>query len=207
MLTFEEFRAIANHLNLTQQTINFVTIIRESPPSRRVNSRVGNVTGSYPSRKMNRMVPFESHKIELSEIYALEHDPDVLEYYAQPEGKLHLQYEKNGRKVVAAHTPDFFLIRSSSMGWRECKPQEALLKLSVENPARYSRTENGLWCCPPGERAAAEYGLFYELSTSAQINWKQVRNIKFLEDYLRSDDFAVDDDERKQIISNVQNNP
>ncbi len=42
-------------------------------------------------------IQFESHRVELAAIYAMEHDPDVLEFYDQP-AALTLQYSaRNGR--------------------------------------------------------------------------------------------------------------
>ncbi len=52
---------------------------------RRVTSRAHNVSGAYPSRKIGITIHFESHTVELWVIYLMEHDPDVLEFYDQPQ--------------------------------------------------------------------------------------------------------------------------
>ena len=49
MLTSEEFRDWCIKLDLNEQTIQEISQIRASPPSRRVQSRRGNVSGRYPS--------------------------------------------------------------------------------------------------------------------------------------------------------------
>jgi len=38
-----------------------------------------NVTGRYPSRKMEATIQFESHRVELPTMYELEHNDEVLE--------------------------------------------------------------------------------------------------------------------------------
>ncbi len=53
MLTSEKFCDWCIKLNLNEQAIQEILQIRSSPPSRRVQSRRGNVSGRYPSQKMN----------------------------------------------------------------------------------------------------------------------------------------------------------
>jgi hypothetical protein len=50
------------------------------------------------------------------------------------------------------------------------------------------RSENEGWHCPPGEEYARQFGFYYRLRSSAEINWALQRNLRFLEDYLRADD-------------------
>jgi hypothetical protein len=88
---------------------------------------------------MQRVIQFESHRIELAIVYELEHDPNVLEYFDQP-CRIPLSYvSSRGRKVRAMHTPDFFVLRTDSAGWEECKSDGDLEKLSEKNPHRYGR--------------------------------------------------------------------
>ena len=51
MLTSEEFRNWCIKLDLNEQTIQEISQIRSSPPSRRVQSRRGNVSGRYQASK------------------------------------------------------------------------------------------------------------------------------------------------------------
>ena len=121
MLTESELSEWSKLLGLSPQQYRIIQTIRSSPPSRRVSSKVGNVSGRYPSKKMGVIIQFESHRNELALIYCMEYDPNVLEYYDQPP-KIKLQYEAlNGRKIVVLHTPDFFVIRRNCAGWEECK--------------------------------------------------------------------------------------
>jgi putative transposase len=85
------------------------------------------------------------------------------------------------------HTPDFFVIRETSAGWEECKMEEELNRLAEKSPNRYCRDDTHRWRCPPGETSAAQFGLYYRLVSSSEINWVWQRNIIFLDDYLHAD--------------------
>lgn len=69
MFTPVEFEQWRHHLKLPTSTCDLIASIRNSPPSRRVQGRGQNVSGTYPSRKMNLTIQFESHTIELWAIY------------------------------------------------------------------------------------------------------------------------------------------
>ncbi len=184
MLNETELSQLCQHLNLSQQAQQIITEIRSSPPVRRVSSAAGNVSVRYPSRKMGVTIQAESHRNELAGIYEKEYDPETLEYYDQPL-RIKLVYEaKSGRRVGVWHTPDYFVIRSDSIGWEEWKMEAELPRLAEQMPHRYIRGENG-WRCPPGEEHAAQFGFFYRVRSSAEIDWGLQRNLLFLEDYLR----------------------
>ena len=184
MLNETELSQLCQHLNLSQQAQQIITEIRSSPPARRVSSAAGNVSVRYPSRKMGVTIQAESHRNELAGIYEKEYDPETLEYYDQPL-RIKLVYEaKSGRRVGVWHTPDYFVIRSDSIGWEEWKTEAELPRLAEQMPHRYIRGENG-WRCPPGEEHAAQFGFFYRVRSSAEIDWGLQRNLLFLEDYLR----------------------
>ena len=83
-LTDEEFRAWCQSNKIEPQTEAYIQRIRESEPSRKVQSRASNVSGRYPSVKMGCSIQFESQHVELWGLYTMEHDSDVLEMYDQP---------------------------------------------------------------------------------------------------------------------------
>jgi putative transposase len=117
MLTSEQFRDWCIKLNLSEQAQKQIQQIRSSPPSRRVQSRAGNVSGRYPSQKMGVTIQFESHHYELAGIYSMEYDGEVLEYYDQPP-TIKLNYQSaSGRFLEVRHTPDYFVIRREKAGW------------------------------------------------------------------------------------------
>ncbi|MEL7006065.1 MAG: heteromeric transposase endonuclease subunit TnsA, partial [Bacteroidota bacterium] len=175
--------------------------IRSSPPSRRVQGGRGNVSGNYPSQKMGVTIQFESHKCELARIYELEHDADILEYYDQPP-PIELSYEaKSGRRNRHCYTPDFFVIRSVSAGWEECKPTEALKPLSEKSPNRYSLDDSQRWRCPPAEEYAARFGLSFNVWTDAAVNWIFQSNCIWLEDYLHSENLLIEEQSTAKVLS------
>jgi len=156
---------------------------------------------------MGLTIQFESHRVELPFVYNMEHDPGVLEYYDQPPS-IPLAYQAaNGRRLSVLHTPDYFVIRRDSVGWEECKTAEDLEKLAIKSPNRYRRDGAGTWCCPPGEEYASEFGLYYRVRSSGEIDWVLQRNLQFLEDYLRFDSASVAGFVDQAIKAAVQTEP
>lgn len=207
MLSSEELTQLCRRLGLSKQTQSVIEEIRSSPPSRRVYSAAGNVSVRYPSRKMGITIQAESHRNELAGIYEKEHDSDTLEYYDQPP-RIKLVYQaKSERRVGVLHTPDFFVIRTDSVGWEEWKMEEELVRLADKMPHRYVRGEDRRWRCPPGERYAEQFGFFYHVRSSAGIDWVFQRNMLFLEDYLRADCPPVSEEATEAILSLVASDP
>lgn len=206
MLKESELHQLYQQFNLSKQAQQVIEEIRSSPPMRRVRSAAGNVSVRYPSRKMGVIIQAESHRNELAGIYEKEYDPQTLEYYDQP-SHIKLVYEaKNGRRVGIWHTPDYFVIRSDNIGWEEWKTEAELLRLAEQMPHRYVQGEN-IWRCPPGEEHAAQFGFFYRVRSSAEINWSWQRNLLFLEDYLHADKEELDEQAVCSVTSLVAEHP
>ncbi len=133
MLNGQDFAAWGRRIGLSDQAQSVVAHIRSSDPARRVGGGHSNVTGRYPSRKMGVTIRFESHRVELPAIIQLEHDDSVLEYLDQATA-IKLDYPSlDGRSLGVLHTPDFFVLRTHSAGWEECKTEEELARLSERN--------------------------------------------------------------------------
>lgn len=206
MLSREKFDNWCHRLNLSETARSVIERIRSSDPSRRVGGGSKNVSGRYPSRKMGMTIQFESHRNELAAIYELEHDDDVLEFYDQPP-QIKLDYQaKNGRKLGVLHTPDFFVIRTQQAGWEECKTEQELKKLAEKSPHRYLCSQNH-WSTPPGENYAKQFGFYYCLRSSTEIDWVLQRNTIFLEDYFRAESLTVEESTRSAILSFVWESP
>jgi putative transposase len=185
MLSETELLVWFRRLAVAERAQAAVRQVRSSDPARRGGGSRRNVCGRYPSRKMGVTIQFESHRVELALVYELEHDPDVLEYYDQPP-PIKLDYESaNGKRMGVLHTADYFVIRSNSAGWVECKMDEDLKRLSERNSNRYRLDDR--WRSPPGEAYATGLGLSYLVRSSSDINWTFQANIQFLEDYFRGD--------------------
>jgi len=202
-----EFEAWCKKNGLSAPAIEIVKRIRENEPSRNVKGGRYNVIGKYPSLKMGRTIQFESHRCELPAIYQMEYlDDSVLEFYDQP-GPIKLLYKagKNERLVAPFHTPDFFVIRKDSAGWEEWKTEEQLIELASSSPNRYVY-KDGQWRCPPGEAYAAQFGLYYRLRSTKEINNILYRNIVFLEDYYLGNQ-DIPSESKEKVLSLIKENP
>jgi transposase InsO family protein len=206
MLTDAEYKQWTTKLGLPEPTVELISRIRESEPSRNVGGGRKNVTGSYPSQKMKKSIQFESHKVELPVLYSNEHDKSVLEIYDQPPSMKLFFHSHKGKVISIYHTPDYFVIYSDKAGWQECKPEDELNKLSVEYPDRYVLIDRE-WHCPPGEEYARQFGLHYWIKSSRDINWILQRNMVFLEDYLMDTQTYIRPEVTDTILMHVQNNP
>ena len=175
--------AYFRRLGYERSTRDLLIHIRNSPPSRTPGARRGNMPVWYPSKKMQCIIKAESAKVEFAFLLQAEHDDDVLEVWDQPPS-IPLEYEdRRGRVQRPLHTPDYFLFRTSSAEWVECKTSQELVKQAETRPNRYHLNERGIWRCPPGEAYAAKYGLTYRVWASDQVNWAAQENALFLEDY------------------------
>jgi hypothetical protein len=105
------------------------------------------------------------------------------------------------------HTPDYFVIHRGSAGWQECKHQRELEKLAQKSPNRYCLDEAQRWKCPPGNAHAARFGLYYQVRSSAEIDWTLQRNIQYLEDYWRFDAGGVPLEIREIVEAEVSAAP
>ena len=206
MLENEDLLAWFQRLRLPECARAIINQIRSSEPARRVGGGKQNVSGRYPSKKMGVIIQFESHRVELARIYELEHDPEVLEYWDQPPS-FKLEYKSaHEKRVVAVHTPDYFVMRVDSAGWEECKSEDELLRWVERSPHRFRR-DGGAWHCPPGEEYAQKFGLTYSVRSSRDIDWVYQRNIQFLEDYLRNDRISVPPAARNLLLAQVAARP
>ncbi|SDT93258.1 Mu transposase, C-terminal [Verrucomicrobium sp. GAS474] len=178
-----EFEAWAVAQNLSPAGRAVVERIRTSPPSRRVNSSGGNVSGTFSSSKMGVTIQFESHTLELPLIHLLEYDDDVLEYYDQPEAIPFSYTRPDGRKIGFNSVPDFFVLKRHWAGWIEAKPSSKLEEICLKAPARISKDRDGRWTCPPAVTYAKPLGLDFVLVTDNDVNPTLAGNLELLSRY------------------------
>lgn len=182
MLTTEAFQHWCAHLQLSTEAQELIATIRSSPPARKVRGRLGALAGRYPSPKMGRTIQFESQRVELWAIYAMERDDDVLEYYDQPMA-VPLRYRTpSGRMTTQWHVPDFFVLRRNGASFEEWTSASALAARKRRMPGRYQE-EQRIWRCPPGEAYATPLGLTYHIRSSASLHSLAMANFSFLQDY------------------------
>lgn len=187
MLSEDELLAFCERHGVTESGCEWIKKIRSNPPSRRVRAGRKNISCRYPSVKMGHIVQAESHTIELSAIYLMEHDNSVLEYWDQPNPKIDLLYKNHGgRTVRTQYTPDFFVISEGFVGFEEWKPLEELYALEKKQAARY-RSEGGKFFSQPVEDSLEGTGISFRIRTDADFNPVLVSNLKFLSYYLQRD--------------------
>src|SRR6266699_1696330 len=184
-MTLAAFEQWCRALALAPSTRDYLATIRSRPPVRRVTSRAGNVSGTYPSRKMGVTIQFESHKVELWAILVMDHDPEVLEFFDQPDSfKLRYPGTQAGKMQGHYYTPDFLVLRKGSVCFEEWKSESNLHRLAQRSPTRYQPVEGGGWRYPPAEEAIAPLGLPFQVRSSAELDPTYIDNLVFLEDYL-----------------------
>ncbi|MED4853035.1 DDE-type integrase/transposase/recombinase [Caldifermentibacillus hisashii] len=205
-MKIKDIFSFCKQIGLSEQAIKEIEFIRNSEPSRRVRSGIRNVAGFYPSKKMGVTIQFESRTVELPAIYEKEHDPLVFEYYDQPPS-FPIKYQINGKNHGHLYTPDFFVISEEFIGWEEWKTEEELIKLSIKHPHRYCLNEDGNWKCPPAEEYAKSKGLSFRIRLSKEIDWTYQRNIRFLEEYLLTENLRVSDHIKTIVQDRVKNCP
>ncbi|GHO98722.1 transposase [Reticulibacter mediterranei] len=184
-MTPEAFELWCRALALPSATHDYLATIRGRLPVRRVSSRAGNVSGTYPSRKMGVTIQFESHKVELWAILVMDQDPEVLEFFDQPDTfKLCYPGTHTGKMQGHYYTPDFLVLRKGSVCFEEWKSESDLHRLAQRSPTRYQPVEGGGWRCPPAEEATIPLGLPFQVRSSAELDPTYIDNLIFLEDYL-----------------------
>jgi putative transposase len=207
MLSAIELTQLCDRLGISDEAQAVIRNVRASEPSRRVEGRAGNVPVRYANKKMRRTIQAESHRNESARAREKEYDKNILEYYDQPP-PIKLEYHaKSGRKVAVLYTPDYFVIRRDCVGWEEWKMEEELVRLSEESPNRYVRGEDGRWHCPPAERYAEQFGFFFCIHSSAEIDWVYQRNMLFLEDFLHLDNPLVAQEASDELLAQITGEP
>ena len=209
-LSLDQLAALLDRHGVTEQGRRLIERIRMGDPARTVQGAGGNVTGRYQSRKMGCSIQYESGRNEFPFVISCETDPDVCEFYDQPE-TLTLEYEvegKNGpRKVVVSHTPDFLVIASSCPpAFLECKTEEALARLVAAPTSRYV-VEGDRVRCPPGEAAAAYYGCEYRVWTPRDVPPALTENARFLEAEWGRSARTFSDEVLARIVAHVRDVP
>jgi len=148
---------------------------------------------------MGVTVQAESHRCELAFVYTLEHDPEVIGYWDQPE-PFKITYESaHGRPTSPMITVDYLVLRSDRLELIEVKPAEAMPELAKDKPNRFSLGDDGKWHSPPAEAAACEFGIGFRIWTPTECDPTWLTNIKFLQDYFSADLQLVPVEVRKQL--------
>lgn len=152
-------------------------------PSRAVGSWRGNRSVSYPSLKMGFVVKVESAECEFPWVLVWERDPNVLEYWAQPQEIKVSAPNSKGKVSTYYYTPDFLVLTEKKILLVECKETSQLQSLAVECPGKYV-IQDGKWHFPAAEAAATLLGFEHIVLTPNEIDQTLKANYLYLEDYL-----------------------
>lgn len=110
----------------------------EQPARRIVTGRRNRCVGTFPSRKINRLVEFES-MLELDAITIVEADPAVLGFLAQPRTMKWRDADGRARR----YTPDLLVRTALGDAYREVKPARRLER----DPSLKGRIDTIKACC------------------------------------------------------------
>src|SRR5690554_270102 len=151
---------------------------------------------------MGRVIQAESRNLEYPYVLMFEHDPNVLEYWDQPD-KVRLPIpDVNGRKAARWYTPDFLVIRRDEVWVIEVKPEQTLEKLHRKNPLHIAKHEDGTYWNPAAEEYFAERGIRFKIVTDSGIDPIVIANLRILEPYL-STPIEVAEAVKKAVISRL----
>jgi transposase InsO family protein len=124
--------------------------------------------------------------------YELWPAPSPVEYrYNSPEGEAHTQ------RLV----PNTFRLGAEGAGWEEWLDEEALTERARATPQRYAFAD-GVWRCPLGEEYSAQYGLYYRVRSTEEINRVLASNLDLLSRY-REEGAAVADGSVATLIEDI----
>ncbi|GHC85098.1 transposase [Pseudorhodoferax aquiterrae] len=174
-------------------------------PSRRVQSHRGNVTIRFTSTKMATQVMLESRRGELPLAVLAEANPDVVAFFAQPD-PIELEIKDASGKVLTrlSYTPDLMVVFKNAVEIWEARDLAKLAADHLKNPMRFVLTEDGQWHDRAAEEAYKKLGFQHRLIDNSSIPSVLVRNIRFLEDYTRSDSPPLDPKVGEAIAAYVQ---
>jgi len=180
MLSESEFNQYCRKNQLSQATIEYISMVRHSPPSRRVGDHArGNMCGRIPTLAIDQTVQTESRQCEALFVYQAELSRDVLEIWDQPSPLQLRRKLKNGRTHVSGYTPDFLLLRTDGPVLIECKTEDELHRKMAEKPDEWSFTEDAPKFVP-ASLAANAIGLEHLVHVSDDRAPVQLANYEFL---------------------------
>ncbi|ACV25455.1 TnsA endonuclease [Kangiella koreensis DSM 16069] len=144
-------------------------------PSRVIKATYSSLTGTFPSRKMNRPISWES-SLERDLYYLLENDPAVTSYEEQP-----IEIIRGKRK----YTPDCMaVVEGESFIFPYLKPGNNLIEVKYREDLYFNwkkhkpRLKLGL-------KESRENGWFFKIITDYEIRGQFLENIKKIDHQLR----------------------
>ena len=197
--------AYSEKLHLSEEARTLLRRIVTLPPSRRVQSKWGNLCCRFPSRKMGWTVSVESRSEELIFAWKCEYDPLVLAYYDQPVPlKITIPPSGKTRKITYLSTLDFCLLYDDHVVFIECKPVKELDRLSTKNKDNIFKDDFGKWHNKAVEVEVSRLGFEFQIISDVDLDNNLLNNLRFIDDYFKPSCPEVPV-ERKELILTVIN--
>ena len=184
MLTQTEFRQYCRFTHqLPASAIEYISIVRCSPPSRMVGTHAKtNVVSFVPSSKMGHTISTESKGPEGAFATFCRADPQCLEIWDQLEPVPIERYDKNGKLNKGSYTCDFLILTADGPFVVEVKPYSVLEELVKDQPKNWIK-EGEKYTYLPAVKAFQKLGLkhlVFVYKTAMQI---KVFNLNLLSFY------------------------
>jgi hypothetical protein len=206
-LSASEFDQYCKRNRLSQATAEYISAVRNGPPSRRVGDHArGNVCGRVPTVAIDQTVQAESRQCEALFVYICELSPDVLEIWDQPVPIQLRRSMKKGGVHVSTYTADFLILRTDGPVLFECKTAEELRKKVAEKPDEWSFTSDAPRYVP-ASFAAEAIGLKHEVYVSDDTAPVHLANMEYLHALYLAEPAPIRDSVKNAVTRRLADEP
>lgn len=179
MLNEEQLEAYFSEHKLSEPAREYIRLARTAP-SRLVGTQAHtNVVTWFVSAKTGLTVQTESRTGEYALALELEYDPDVIEFWDQPQPVSVIRTHSNGNTRPGSYTPEFVVLRRNGPEILEVKPEEIIQKLAKKRPVDWQQTSSGPIYRPAFE-AYRTLGMPYRVVSIDTLNPIRTANLKLL---------------------------
>ncbi|VVD72586.1 transposase [Pandoraea aquatica] len=180
-------------LALTHEGRDYVrqSILNEGP-SRKVESKVGNVVTKYVNRLTNVSETAESlveyaatmsYEMSLATDYYASQPPPI--HYRQTVHRL-MKGRESTYNSPTQYTADFLVVEDGQVFVDEWKTEAELQTLVAKQPYRY-QNDSGVWKCPERQDEFGRLGITYRLRANTEISPTLRDNVEYLQTYIASE--------------------
>jgi putative transposase len=196
-----QMERLIEELKLPPAGRNYVlqTIVGSPTQKMRHNTKAVQVT--FPSRKMGASLALMGRTGEAAHALRMELDSGVGAYYMHPSAfPAEIRAEDGTLQTRTMITPDALVMRND-LRVVEFRDEATLLARSIKSPYQfYQDDDSGRWHYRAAEEAIAATGLKYEIITNQSLPATLLDNVRFLEDYCRSDCTPLDHQTARQLV-------
>lgn len=191
----EQFQSYIQRLGLPASGVAYINAAKN--PSRQVENSWSNLIIRYPSVKAGKVIPLESRRIEFALALILENDATVLVYWSQPP---EVSVDVNGSGVKLK--PTFLVLRTSGVELVQVHSADRMATLGKA----YTQVGN-TWESPLYNTAAKSLGFTYRIWTDAECTRELIRNLKFLDSFLKLGEGKYSSSVWEPVLQYVKDHP